>query len=178
MADQDPTLLLLPGLSLDGASSSSSSEPEEAANPQTTTNNNTEPKSKVQSRADRSALSEEAFQHLKSTYVPKVENGEIWTKFTFNTKTPFTKPEREELMHAVEELYFFHRYAEAVHILDKIFEDDGEERLDRETKSTLRHYQVKCLARLEKQAAATSSASPAAAAAAATEQVAVLVADK
>jgi hypothetical protein len=29
------------------------------------------------SRADRTALSDAAFQHLKETYKPKVENGEV-----------------------------------------------------------------------------------------------------
>lgn len=69
----DPTLLLLSlnSLSDSDSDSSSSSTPKEAANP------STEPSAKVQIRADRSALSEEAFQHLKRTYRPKVENGEV-----------------------------------------------------------------------------------------------------
>lgn len=67
----DPNLLLL-SLNL------SDSEPEEAAPPNNTTPSTAGPTSEYQpTRAERTALSEEAFQALKQSYVPKVENGRV-----------------------------------------------------------------------------------------------------
>lgn len=73
----DPNLLLL-SLNL------SDSEPDEAVAPSTT--NTTTSTSHITSeaqptRADRTALSEEAFQALKQTYRPKIENGEVLTSY-------------------------------------------------------------------------------------------------
>lgn len=68
----DPNLLLL-------ALNLSDSDPDEAAAPQTTTSNtSTGPTTEYQpTRADRSALSEEAFLALKQSYRPKIENGNV-----------------------------------------------------------------------------------------------------
>ncbi|KAK4138864.1 hypothetical protein BT67DRAFT_438170 [Trichocladium antarcticum] len=59
----DPNSLLLLSLS------DSDSEPDSAAAPTTP----------AATRADRTALSEQAFQALKQTYRPKLENGEVST---------------------------------------------------------------------------------------------------
>jgi hypothetical protein len=67
----DPNLLLL-------ALNLSDSEPEEAAAPTTNTTSTAGPSSEYQpTRAERTALSEEAFQALKQSYRPKVENGNV-----------------------------------------------------------------------------------------------------
>ncbi|SPQ20974.1 b96b99dc-7258-460d-881a-4dee18790a95 [Thermothielavioides terrestris] len=138
----DPNLLLL---SLD----LSDSEPEEAAAPavngETAHNNNndnrsTQTTSECQpTRADRTALSEAAFQALKRSYHPKVENGNIHETITLppfssasspqttNTNTttaPLPKPEAQALLHAAEELYFFRRYADAAAFLRRVLGED------------------------------------------------------
>jgi hypothetical protein len=68
----DPNLMLL-SLNL------SDSEPDEAAAPgNSTSTTTTAPTAEYQpTRAERTALSEEAFQALKRTYRPKVENGDV-----------------------------------------------------------------------------------------------------
>lgn len=72
MDGTDPNLLLL-SLNL------SDSEPEEAAPPTTPS----------ATRADRTALSEEAFQSLKQTYRPKLENGKVLlSQATFSLTLP------------------------------------------------------------------------------------------
>jgi len=48
----------------------------------TTTTTTTTTGSASSSRADRTALSEEAFQSLKATYTPKLENGEVCSHST------------------------------------------------------------------------------------------------
>ncbi|GAB1315121.1 hypothetical protein MFIFM68171_05331 [Madurella fahalii] len=130
----------------------SDSEPEEAADP-TTASNGTPPQAEP-SRAERTALSEEAFQTLKQTYRPKLENGDIHKTIPLPllpSPEPLPKPSAQEILHAAEELYFFRRYREAVTFIDGVFDDSGtgEARLDGETKSSLRYYRRRCLERLE-----------------------------
>ncbi|KAK0627022.1 hypothetical protein B0T14DRAFT_425051 [Immersiella caudata] len=101
------------------------------------------------SRADRTALSDSAFQRLKETYKPKVENGEIRSTVTFPVGT--SKPEAQEILHAAEELYFFRRYEEAVKFVERVFSEGdgkGEENLDGDTKRLLRHYEWKARGRI------------------------------
>ncbi|KAJ9130057.1 hypothetical protein NKR19_g10053 [Coniochaeta hoffmannii] len=61
------------------------------------------------SREERNAQSEEDFWKLKSTYRVKVENGEIWKRVQLPLGDKVSKPAAQELVHAVEELYFFRR---------------------------------------------------------------------
>lgn len=59
------------------------------------------------------------------------------------------KHEGHELLHAVEELYFFRRFEEAVSFVGKIFDGEaGGEGLDRDVRDVLKTYERKCLARL------------------------------
>ncbi|KAK3377937.1 hypothetical protein B0H63DRAFT_512098 [Podospora didyma] len=122
-----------------------------AANETTSTTTASKP-----TRADRTALSEPTFQALQATYRPKHENGEIWKTIpspnvseTSNAKKA-NKPETQEILHAVEELYFFKRYDEAVAFVERILagsSGSGEEWLDEETRTLLRHYEGRCRAK-------------------------------
>ncbi|KAK3996732.1 hypothetical protein QBC44DRAFT_257607 [Cladorrhinum sp. PSN332] len=130
-------------LLLIGLSDSESSEPGEAANPST--------KAAVPelTRAERTALSEPAFQALKKSYRAKVENGEIWSTIPLPLATKLSKPDAQELLHAVEELYFFKRFNEAAQFLSKVFNDGkGEECIDQETRGLLKVYEGRCRAKL------------------------------
>ncbi|KAK5663036.1 hypothetical protein OQA88_6451 [Cercophora sp. LCS_1] len=129
-------------------------------------------------RADRTALSEAAFQQLKATYRAKVENGEVWSHSTIHqvyrlstsdgeylhesvlqissaVTLPLgpsvSKPDLQTLLHAVEELYFFRRYDQGVRFVQAIFSDEGcgELYLDDDMKRLLRHYEARCAARLQ-----------------------------
>lgn len=69
--------------------------------------------------------------------------------FTTDGRTrTINKPEAQEILHAVEELYFFRRYAEAVALLKKVWEDAGESLFDRDTTGLLRLYETRCGERL------------------------------
>src|SRR3954468_12405538 len=59
------------------------------------------------------------------------------------------KHEGQELLHAVEELYFFRRFEEAVSFVGKVFEGEGGgDGLDTDVRDTLRTYERKCLGKL------------------------------
>ncbi|KAK0739951.1 hypothetical protein B0T21DRAFT_330275 [Apiosordaria backusii] len=127
--------------------SSSDSDPEDLASC---------PAKEPASRADRSALSQEAFNALKQSYIPRVENGELWRTIPFpltpesdaNRGGLISKPQAQDLLHAVEELYFYRRYTEAVEFLDRIWADGGEAKIDGETRELLRKYEGRCKFRL------------------------------
>ncbi|RYO85245.1 hypothetical protein DL766_000111 [Monosporascus sp. MC13-8B] len=104
-------------------------------------------------RAARVAQSEEAFQAVKNSYRVKVENGEIWSTI----KLPLgprrvSKPEAQALLHAVEELYFFRRYAEGAAFVRRVLDDGGGvPELDGDTRDLLRYYEKKCVEKDEAQ---------------------------
>ncbi|UQC84998.1 uncharacterized protein CLUP02_10494 [Colletotrichum lupini] len=118
--------------------------------------------------------SEEDFQKLRATYRVKVQDGdppgflhlpgEPWT--AENTPSPplppvwqtielplntekASKPVLQELLHAVEELYFLRRFGEAAAFARRVL-DGSEAALDRDTKETLVRYEEKCRGRMEK----------------------------
>ncbi|KAK4162609.1 hypothetical protein QBC43DRAFT_321196 [Cladorrhinum sp. PSN259] len=129
-------------LLLIGLSDSEPSEPEEGANPSTVT-------TPELTRAERTALSEPAFQALKKSYRAKVENGEIWSTIQLPLAAKLTKPDAQELLHAVEELYFFKRYDEAVQFLSRVFDDGNvQECIDLETRELLKVYEGRCRSKL------------------------------
>ncbi|RYP43721.1 hypothetical protein DL768_009744 [Monosporascus sp. mg162] len=107
-------------------------------------------------RAARVAQSEEAFQAVKKSYRVKVENGEIWSTI----KLPLgprrvSKPEAQAVLHAVEELYFFRRYAEGAAFVHRVLDDcgggGGTPGLDDDTKDLLLYYEKKCVEKDEAQ---------------------------
>lgn len=118
------------------------------------------------SRQERNAQSEQDFQRLKSTYRVKVENGEasptlfrrctshrvadsrkqIWKSVQLPLGEIVSKPAAQELVHAVEELYFFRRYAEAVAFIRRIWHEGGGEGggLDHDSRELLHYYERRC----------------------------------
>ncbi|KAI1497807.1 hypothetical protein F5X99DRAFT_352480 [Biscogniauxia marginata] len=106
-------------------------------------------------KAPRNAQSEEAFQEVKRNYRVKVEDGEIWKTIKLPLSLKVSKPEAQALLHAVEELYFFRRYAEGARFARSILDGEGNDdisspspgRLDEDTRNTLRYYETKCVER-------------------------------
>lgn len=99
-------------------------------------------------KADRKGQSEAQFQVVKRDYRPKVENGEISKSVSLplpGQRVP--KQEAQELLHAVEELYFCGRYDEAVRFLGDVL-DGREDGLDADLRDVLRTYEKKCLGKL------------------------------
>jgi hypothetical protein len=61
---------------------------------------------------------------------------------------PVSKPQAQELLHAVEELYFFRRYSEGVDFVRKVLgEGGGADGLDDDTRELLGYYERKCVER-------------------------------
>lgn len=58
-----------------------------------------------------------------------------------------SKPELQNVFHAVEELYFFHRFEEALDFLGRVLE--GPEGLGDEAKGALERYERKCRDKLD-----------------------------
>lgn len=118
-------------------------------------------------KVDRKGQSEAQFQVVKRDYRPKVENGEVSSQTSHTDDSHVTrltsfqvsktvslplgqkvaKQEAQELLHAVEELYFFRKYDEAVTFLAKVF-DGGEEGIDGDFQIVLKTYEKKCLEKL------------------------------
>ncbi|KAK7746304.1 hypothetical protein SLS53_002263 [Cytospora paraplurivora] len=89
-------------------------------------------------KRDRTGQSEAQFEAVKRDYRAKLENGE-----------KLTKQEAQELLHAVEELYFYRRYEEAVAFVGRVFEGVGAgEGLERDVRDLLKTYEKKCQGRL------------------------------
>lgn len=60
-----------------------------------------------------------------------------------------SKHEAQELLHAVEELYFYRRYDEGAALVGRMLDGEGGgEGLDRDVKELLRKYERKCLGKL------------------------------
>ncbi|PSR97077.1 hypothetical protein BD289DRAFT_426958 [Coniella lustricola] len=124
---------------------------------------------------DRTGQTEEEFQAVKASYVAKVENGEIARTILLHLPLPLsaqkvTKQEAQEILHAVEELYFYKRYEEAVAFISMVLPSEGQGQgegenegengdvlqvpaqkglgLDEEVKSVLRRYKEMCVARM------------------------------
>ncbi|KAK0635841.1 hypothetical protein B0T17DRAFT_517407 [Bombardia bombarda] len=126
----------------------SDSEEEDQTSSNNNKGNDTNGTNTGSSRSDRTALSQADFDALKKTYRPKMENGEIFKTITLSLGESIAKPDIQELLHAVEELYFFRRYDEAVRFLHDVLggdEDDKASCLDNDTKTQLRYYKAKCV---------------------------------
>ncbi|KAI0099380.1 hypothetical protein F4814DRAFT_112840 [Daldinia grandis] len=110
-------------------------------------------KGEASTPVDRTAQSEEEFQAVRREYRVKVENGQIWKTIQLPLGSGrVSKPEAQALLHAVEELYFFRRYAEGAKFARAILggneskgiDEEGPSGLDEDTKKLLRHYENKC----------------------------------
>lgn len=102
--------------------------------------------SSKKSREHRTGQSEDAFRAVKSGYRAKVENGEVWKSVDVPLGTRrVPKHEGQELLHAVEELYFFRRFEEAISLVGRIFEGEGGgDGLDGDVRDLLRTYERRC----------------------------------
>ncbi|OHE99104.1 hypothetical protein CORC01_05597 [Colletotrichum orchidophilum] len=93
--------------------------------------------------------SEEDFQELRATYRVKVQDGDIWQTIELPLKTEkASKPVLQELLHAVEELYFLRRFGEAAAFARRVL-DGSDAALDRDTRETLARYEAKSRGRME-----------------------------
>ncbi|ROV99602.1 hypothetical protein VPNG_07715 [Cytospora leucostoma] len=102
-------------------------------------------------KRDRTGQSEAQFEAVKRDYRAKIENGNIYksVKLPSHGQQKLSKQEAQELLHAVEELYFYRRYDEAVAFVGRVFEGDGAgEGLERDVRDLLKTYEQKCQGKL------------------------------
>lgn len=72
--------------------------------------------------------------------------GQIWKSIRLPLRSP-SKPEVQAVLHAVEELYFFERFGEAVEFLGRVRVDA--EGLGDEAREMLEGYERRCKERLD-----------------------------
>ncbi|KAM0215928.1 hypothetical protein ACHAPA_008535 [Fusarium lateritium] len=94
-------------------------------------------------KSRRTGQSEEAWQTIHKEYSAKVENGDIYKKIKLPLGPGASKMDIQEVIHAVEEYYFFRRYSEAEHLASDILV--ASEGLDPDSRQLLETYQAKCL---------------------------------
>ncbi|KAL5596677.1 hypothetical protein BROUX41_006630 [Berkeleyomyces rouxiae] len=99
-----------------------------------------EEEQKTKDREARTALSEEAFQALRSKYEPKLENGKLHMEIERMLPLPAIvgKPETSAVVQAVEELYFYRRFVQAAALAESIVAGRGG--LDEATAALLESY--------------------------------------
>lgn len=93
----------------------------------------------------RTDQSEAEFQAIRENYVPKIENGNIHRSVPLPLPSGANKHQIQEIIHAVEELYFFRRFGDAINFMQKVFESETEAKLlDEATKVLLTAYKNRC----------------------------------
>ncbi|KAI1331810.1 hypothetical protein F5Y16DRAFT_244257 [Xylariaceae sp. FL0255] len=95
---------------------------------------------------ERTGQSEAEFLEVKRTYRVKYQDGEIWKTVQLPLGPRVTKPEAQELLHAVEELYFFGRFSDGKELARRAL--GGESGLDEDTRKTLSYYEQKCAVKI------------------------------
>lgn len=89
-----------------------------------------------------------------SLELPLTAHKQIWKSLTNNLplgRRPVPKYEAQELLHAVEELYFYRRYEEGAMLVQRMFEGEGSgEGLDGEVAAMLKGYETKCRDKMSK----------------------------
>ncbi|KPM39039.1 hypothetical protein AK830_g7481 [Neonectria ditissima] len=97
--------------------------------------------------ARRTGQSEDTWNAIRREYQPKIENGDIHKTVQLPVSSDASKQDLQELVHAVEELYFFRRYESATHFISKALSES--EDLDADTRQLLSIYQDKCQKKLK-----------------------------
>lgn len=75
----------------------------------------------------------------------KLTWGQIWKTVKAPIDNP-TKQESQTILHAIEELYFFRRYAEALQVVRDVLRGD----LGEDFRKLVKKYEARCEGRLEK----------------------------
>ncbi|KAM0239920.1 hypothetical protein ACHAPO_002894 [Fusarium lateritium] len=95
----------------------------------------------VDTKSRRTGQSEEAWRVIQKEYEAKVENGNIYQKVKLPLGPGASKMDIQEVIHAVEEHYFFRRYKEAEELANEILSISTG--LDKDSQQLLQAYQDK-----------------------------------
>ncbi|KAH7011459.1 hypothetical protein EDB80DRAFT_390576 [Ilyonectria destructans] len=99
--------------------------------------------------ARRTGQSEDAWSAIQRDYQAKVENGDIHKTVKLPIGPDASKQHLQEVIHAIEELYFFRHYEHAMGFISDVL--SGSESLDADTQQLLATYQDKCQKKLKAQ---------------------------
>ncbi|PHH86513.1 hypothetical protein CDD83_10121 [Cordyceps sp. RAO-2017] len=100
-------------------------------------------------KVDRTGQTEADYQAVKQAYRAKVENGQIHKSLRLPLVAGVTKQQLQELLHAIEELYFFRRYHDALRIIHTVRTHGSVQALDRDTEALISIYRDKCQQKLQ-----------------------------
>ncbi|OAA56891.1 hypothetical protein ISF_07407 [Cordyceps fumosorosea ARSEF 2679] len=103
----------------------------------------------AEKKAKRTGQSEAEFEAVRRTYVVKVENGDIYKHVKLPLSVGASKMDIQELLHAVEELYFFRHYREAAELAAQALQEESRPALDADALRLLEKYETKCRAKHE-----------------------------
>ncbi|KAF5658518.1 hypothetical protein FBULB1_3532 [Fusarium bulbicola] len=93
-------------------------------------------------KSRRTGQSEEAWRVVQKEYKAKVENGDIYQKVKLPLGLDAPKMDIQEVIHAVEEHYFFRRFREAEQLAAEALKDG--QGLDRDSRQLLEAYRDRC----------------------------------
>ncbi|KAB8303088.1 hypothetical protein EYC80_004541 [Monilinia laxa] len=93
----------------------------------------------------RDFQSEESFQTVKREWRVRIECGEIYKTLPPFPLNPRSKPETQQVLYAVEELYFYRRFQEAVELTGKVLEQED---LMEDFRGVVEKYRRRCVERL------------------------------
>ncbi|KAJ6440258.1 alpha beta hydrolase fold protein [Purpureocillium lavendulum] len=102
----------------------------------------------IERQANRTGQSEAEFQAVKAEYTAKVENGEIFKTIKLPLLPGVSKMTLQQVIHAIEELYYFRRYQEALDFIDTLNRDGSQKALDQDTRSQVETYEARCYRKL------------------------------
>ncbi|KAG6184252.1 hypothetical protein E4U24_002479 [Claviceps purpurea] len=104
---------------------------------------------KAQKKADRTAQTEDEFQFVKGMYRARVENGNIHERLDLPLRPDTNKMRTQDVIHAVEELYFHRTFQQAIDLVDRALDGpDGAASVDNDSRQLLETYREKCQRRL------------------------------
>ncbi|KAF5234112.1 hypothetical protein FANTH_12338 [Fusarium anthophilum] len=93
-------------------------------------------------KSRRTGQSEEAWRVVQKEYKAKVENGDIYQKVKLPLGLDAPKMDIQEVIHAVEEHYFFRRFRAAEQLAAEALKDG--QGLDRDSRQLLEAYRDRC----------------------------------
>ncbi|KAG5976359.1 hypothetical protein E4U55_007341 [Claviceps digitariae] len=100
-------------------------------------------------KADRTAQTEDEFQAVKEVYRARVENGNMYEHVELPLRPGANKMHTQEVIHAVEELYFHRQFQQAIDLVDRAFDHNGEASVDNDSRQLLTTYREKCQHKLD-----------------------------
>ncbi|OWP05980.1 hypothetical protein B2J93_6304 [Marssonina coronariae] len=98
----------------------------------------------AEKKVPRDFQSEEDFQSQLRDWRPRVERGDLYKALNLPVDSP-SKPTSQNILHAIEELYFYRRYAEAKRVTEEALRGTG---LVGEFRGVLEGYLERCCRKL------------------------------